>query len=72
MVARNDEHRTIRYAVEELPGFFELMALSPLCKVTADNDGIGSERGNSLQQSFRNRGHEWRPEVKVGYVKDSG
>jgi hypothetical protein len=72
MVTRNNEHGVIRHAVEEPPGFFELMTLGPLGEVTADNDGIGGQRRNSLQEGFRDRRHEWRPEVKIGYVDDFG
>jgi hypothetical protein len=25
-----------------------------------------------LQEGFRDRRHEWRPEVKIGYVDDFG
>jgi len=55
MVTRNNEHRVIRHSVEEPSGLFELMSFSPLCQVAANNNGIGSEQRDGLQQSLRNR-----------------
>jgi len=72
MVTRNNEHRVIRHSVEEPPGLFKLMSFSPLCQVAANNDGIGSERRNGLQQSLRDRGQEWRPEMQIGYMENFG
>ena len=72
VVAGNHQHRKVRHAVEELPGFLELVTLGSLGQVAAHHDGVGIKRWDGLQQDFSNRRYEWRPEMQVRYVEDSG
>ena len=65
VVTGNHQQGEVRQAVEEPPGFLELVTLGSLCQIAACHDGIGGERRNSLQQGLRDRRHEWRSEMQV-------